>query len=657
MPCAKQSPARRATRDDVTKNSCGRRNAAALRVGVYDETEFEESKSLRLIAASCAVIVGCLGAGTARAAPHNVVLFVADGLRAGMVTPKNAPTMSALMRQGVRFANSHAMFPTFTTANASAMATGHRLGDTGDFSNVIDAGFQVPGAGASLTPFLESDPVLGDVDAHFAGDYMNQETVMMAARQAGMSTATIGKLGPALIFDHTARTGAQTIVMDDMTGNPGGIPLSAEIQSRLAAAGLPVRAPKRGENGKSGTFDKPGTLQANIVQQDYFLAAATKVVLPLFRQRAKPFMLVFWSRDPDGTQHNQGDSLNKLEPGINGPTSLAAIRNADTDLAALLAALKAAGLDRSTDVIITADHGFSTISKQSGTSFAAKQSYKDVAPGALPPGFLGIDLAHGIGMKMLDPDSKYAPVSDGAHSLRGNALIGGDAGHPLVVVAANGGSDLVYLPTADRGMARRIVDTLAREDYVSGLFVADELGAIPGTLPMSSIDLKGSAVTPMPAIVVNFRSFATGCADQTICAVEIADTGLQQGQGMHGSFSRADTAIMGGALGPDFRTGYVDTAPTSNADIGKTMAHILGLRIPDTGRLVGRVMAEAMPAGVMPAVRRLQQQSTPDGAGRVTVVQTQTVGAERYFDAAGYAGRTVGLDQAVTTSPAPVDSR
>jgi hypothetical protein len=230
--------------------------------------------------------------------------------------------------------------------------------------------------------------------------------------------------------------------------------------------------------------------------------------------------------------------------------------------------------------------------------------------------------------------------------LRGNALIGGDAGHPLVVVAANGGSDLVYLPTADRQLARRIVDTLAAEDYVSGLFVSDELGAIPGTLPLSSIDLKGSAVTPMPAIVVNFRSFSTGCADQTICGVEVADTGLQQGQGMHGSFSRADTAVMGGAVGPDFRADFVDTAPTSNADIGKTLAYILGLNIPDTGRMVGRVIAEAMPGGAMPGVQRFRQPSAPDGAGRVTIVQTQVVGTDRYFDAAGYVGKTVGLDGA-----------
>src|ERR1700728_1357482 len=129
--------------------------------------------------------------------PHNVILFVADGLRFRMVDDNTAPTMAAIARDGVSLRNSHSLFPTFTTANASGMATGHMLGDTGDFSNFIYSGFPGTGAGDSLTPFLESDPVLGDVDEHFAGDYLNEEPILRAAREAGYSTATIGKLGPA----------------------------------------------------------------------------------------------------------------------------------------------------------------------------------------------------------------------------------------------------------------------------------------------------------------------------------------------------------------------------------------------------------------------------------------------------------------------------
>ena len=55
-------------------------------------------------------------------AKRNVVLFVADGLRPGVITDKTAPAMNALMQNGVRFSNSHSLFPTFTTANASALA-------------------------------------------------------------------------------------------------------------------------------------------------------------------------------------------------------------------------------------------------------------------------------------------------------------------------------------------------------------------------------------------------------------------------------------------------------------------------------------------------------------------------------------------------------
>jgi len=552
--------------------------------------------------------------------------------------------MSALLQRGVRFTNTHSLFPTFTTPNAASMATGHLLGDNGDFGNTIYSAFQVPGAGDSLTPFLESDPVLGDVDEHFSGNYLNEETVLKAARDHGLSTATIGKLGPALIFDHTERTGTKTIVIDDSTGRSGGIPLSDELQQRLRVANIPVQAPARGANGGAGTNTAPGTTVANVEQQDYFVAVATQAVLPLFKARGKPFVLVFWSRDPDGTQHNQGDSLGQLIPGINGPTSIASIRNADHDLAVLLDSLKAQGLDGDTDVILTSDHGFSTISKESGTSWSATQGFSGVTARQLPPGFLAIDIAHGLGKPLFDPDAKGASVEGSKFPSRANGLIGADPAHPDVVVAANGGSDLVYLPTGDKVLAAKVVDILASQDYVSGLFVDDNLGRIPGTLPLSSIALKGTAITPMPAIAVNFRSFSLGCADPTTCGVEVADTGLQQGQGMHGNFSRADTRNIMGAAGPSFRHGFVDTAPASNADIGKTIARLLDLRIPDKGKLVGRVLSEAMPNGAMPRASAGQIRSQPDVRGQVTVVRTQTVGTTRYFDAAGYPGRTLGLD-------------
>ena len=75
--------------------------------------------------------------------------------------------MAALMNDGVRFANTHSLFPTFTTANASGMATGHHLGDTGDFSNTIYTAAPIASAGGSVTPFIENDAILGEVNEKF----------------------------------------------------------------------------------------------------------------------------------------------------------------------------------------------------------------------------------------------------------------------------------------------------------------------------------------------------------------------------------------------------------------------------------------------------------------------------------------------------------
>ena len=79
------------------------------------------SKALHALALA---VVGLQLTAAGAEPPHNVILFVPDGLRALKVTPETAPAMAALRDRGVNFKNPHSLFPTFTTANASAMATG-----------------------------------------------------------------------------------------------------------------------------------------------------------------------------------------------------------------------------------------------------------------------------------------------------------------------------------------------------------------------------------------------------------------------------------------------------------------------------------------------------------------------------------------------------
>src|SRR5712671_503003 len=365
-------------------------------------------RAIVLLSASL-ITLSASAASAQNATPRNLILFIPDGLRGKIVSPQTAPAMAEVRDKGVNFKNSHSLFPTFTTANASAMATGHYLGDTGDYSNTIYTGYPVAHANDTVTPFLEVNPVILDVDEHFGGDYLNEDTVLKMAREKGYSTAAIGKLGPTLIFDHTDKTGdagLHSIVIDDANGGKNGVPVSDEMKDALAKANLPLASPSRGDNGKAGDARTPGTLVPNTAQQAWFADVASKIVLPMFRERGKPFVLVFWSRDPDGSQHNTGDSLNAVTPGINGPTSLAGIRNADNNLAQLRKALDDLGLSATTNVMIAADHGFSTISKESKTSPSAKAAYEDTPKDFLPMGFLAIDLAKALNLPLFDPNDK-----------------------------------------------------------------------------------------------------------------------------------------------------------------------------------------------------------------------------------------------------------
>ncbi|WP_155523793.1 alkaline phosphatase family protein [Nodosilinea nodulosa] len=673
---------------------------------------------------------------------RNIVVFVADGLRPGSVNPTDAPTLYSIRQDGVNFSNSHSLFPTFTTPNASAIATGHYLGDTGDFSNTVYTGYPVPNANGSVTPFIENDPILTDLNANSnladpdtsfsSNNFLTEESLLAYARLNGYSTAAIGKLGPVAIQDvsqlqrtdglASANITPDTVIIDDSTngvtpptsaatGSQAAVPLSQDIADRLTAAGLAVVPTARVQ--PSGNLTTAGTLNANTAQQQYFADATTKAVLPQFvadiaSGNSNGFATVYWSRDPDGTQHNNGDAFNAADPGnnfldigINGPTSKAAVANADANLKQIIDYLKATpdpqnpghSLYENTDIFVTADHGFSTISKQAvgvtfdaagnptytnTTSYSSTLSYyttdsagnqtPTVHAGFLPPGFVAIDLAHDLGSTLYDPSKPTAPVDSsninniqyavvdptaGQTPANGNGVIGGsgtvvdgviDPG-TQVVVAANGGSDLLYVPSNDPALVKQIVSLLAQKDYISGIFTDDKFGDVPGALKLSTIGLEGTAELATPSIVVNFKTFSTNPNDPNDpqAEVQVADTGLQQGQGMHGSFGRGDTFNNMAAIGPDFKTGFVDTAPVSNADVAPTLASLLGWELPAVGSLTGRVIEESLVNGPDSVASTASTLVSAPVDGAETILNLQTVGNVPYFDAAGFAGGTDGL--------------
>jgi arylsulfatase A-like enzyme len=326
-------------------------------------------------------------------------------------------------------------------------------------------------------------------------------------------------------------------------------------------------------------------------------------------------------------------------------------------------------LRASTDVFVTSDHGFATISKReidaqghftksysAGFDYLTNDGKPEVPRGSLPAGFLAVDLAHLLGLPLFDPDiqvtvdgaAHYAPVDPGKsgstaasqqHPVAGNGLLGGtgavqDRIDAKLIVTASGGSDLVYIANDDRTLARRVVQFLTEQDYVGALFVDPRFGQIPGALPLTAAALDGSTRMPRPSIVVSFKRFLLQAGD-LLSAVQVADTPLQEGQGMHGGFGRDNTFNNMAAAGPDFKQSFIDALPVGNADIAPTLARVLGLKFPSVGKLQGRELTEALLGGPDSAsVRQRTAVSTPTSSGQVTALHYQELQGRRYFDMA-----------------------
>jgi arylsulfatase A-like enzyme len=70
---------------------------------------------------------------------------------------------------------------------------------------------------------------------------------------------------------------------------------------------------------------------------------------------AMPMLLVFWHTDPDHTSHAQGHGADATRRSL---------RDADDNLGAILDAYERVGLRPSTDIVVTSDHGTSSIGRR-----------------------------------------------------------------------------------------------------------------------------------------------------------------------------------------------------------------------------------------------------------------------------------------------------
>lgn len=577
--------------------------------------------------ACVAALVG--SAHAAAPAPHHrIIVFVWDGMRPDAISAQDTPNLLALSQRGVFFTDNHSTYPTFTMANASSFATGAFPGPIGFYGNSFYApggeGLNAKGEAADFQDpiYTEDYAVLRDLDRHEDGALLEVPTLLATAHKAGLTTAVIGKSGPAFLQDYKLpNVGGDNVLLDENTVLPlafakelqdTGYKLPAHTAFTYDARQLPLREDNDSptEAGKLAKLKDGVTSDATAAGETTPGAANAwmmQVYLDEVLPKHRPDVSIVWLRNPDTTQHQYG--VGSLEFHL-------ALQAQDALLGKLEAKLRELGMAENTNLVVVSDHGHSNVAGP-----AALFPLRAINDGRVA----GIDRDWGFSVsgsvRMADDLTRagfhaydgegciYAPVMSGIradgtplHPTRydDDGRVCGKPGpyttpsyvvpdvlpKDAVVIAPNDGTDYLYVPTHDAAVVKRVVRFLQSRAVVNTVFVAKRYGAIPGTLPAKAVHLENARRGP--DIIISYAWDADAVV-QGFPGTEVGTVSTERGQ--HGSFSPRDVHNTLIASGPDFQHAMRDPLPSGNVDVAPTLAALLNLPLPTAQ---GRVLHEAL---------------------------------------------------------------
>src|SRR5438552_14243781 len=291
-------------------------------------------------------------------AERHVVVVVWDGMRPDFVSQENTPALWKLAHEGVVFRNHHAVYPSATNVNGTAIATGVYPGHSGlianhDYRPEIDSRKSLD---------VEIPAVVEKGDELSGGKYISIPTIAEIVQHAGGRTAiatakTVGLLLDRHPFDSAAPRSGQ--VVDPSHAKDSVTVFAGESRPRDALNPI-VHA--------LGPFPPFG----QFTEGDKW---TMKAFTDFLWKDGVPVFSLLWLGDPDLTQHGSA-------PGAR--PALAAIKFSDGNLSAVLSALDRRGARETTDVFVVSDHGFSTIERSvdlrkilNDAGFTAKTEFSD----------------------------------------------------------------------------------------------------------------------------------------------------------------------------------------------------------------------------------------------------------------------------------------
>ena len=370
---------------------------------------------MRQIISLLFLIVCSSAAAAVPAKPErHVVVVVWDGMRPDFVTEQNTPTLWKLAREGIIFRNHHAVYPSATMVNGTAMVTGIYPGKNGIIANHVYR----PDIDPHHSIDVELPAVVKKGDEVSGGKYILVPTIAELVQHAGGRTVIASAKTVGLLLDRQADVGTAKNCVTLFAGKS----LPAESIPSITAT--------------------LGPFPSGHLQQD---AWTTKAMTDCFWKDGVPALSVLWLGEPDLTQHESA-------PGA--PAALAAVKSADENFAAVLSALDQRDARGRTDVFIVSDHGFSTIKRSvdlrrilNDAGFTAKIEELRIAKD-------GNQSAGGIRDKTEFNDQPKP----------------GD-----IMLAANGGSVLFYVVGHDKKLIRRLVEFLQQSDFAGVIFTKEPM--------------------------------------------------------------------------------------------------------------------------------------------------------------------------------------
>jgi hypothetical protein len=133
----------------------------------------------------CGLYAPCASATQVPKAERHVVIVVWDGMRPDFVSQENTPALWKLANEGVVFRNHHAVYPSATNVNGTAIATGVYPGHSGlianhDYRPEIDSRKSLD---------VEVPAVVEKGDELSGGKYISIPTIAEIVQRAGGRTA------------------------------------------------------------------------------------------------------------------------------------------------------------------------------------------------------------------------------------------------------------------------------------------------------------------------------------------------------------------------------------------------------------------------------------------------------------------------------------